>query len=78
MTGNDGLVNNGADAQGNIDPVREQVDTPLGRVDADLDVGIAALERSQEIPLRIPTKSASCSDVMSAMHSDFKPAMIPI
>jgi hypothetical protein len=28
--------------------------------------------------LRIPTKSASCSDAMSAMHSDFKPAMIPI
>lgn len=28
--------------------------------------------------LRIPMKSASCSDTMSAMHSDFKPAMIPI
>ena len=27
---------------------------------------------------RLPTKSASCSDAMSAMHSDFKPAMIPI
>jgi hypothetical protein len=28
--------------------------------------------------LQIPMKSASCSDAMSAMHSDFKPAMIPI
>jgi hypothetical protein len=35
-------------------------------------VGILVLK------LRIPMKSASCSDAMSAMYSDFKPAMIPI
>ena len=51
----------------------------LGR---EIHETVAGFVRGQSviclILVRIPTKSASCSDAMSASCSDFKPAMIPI
>ena len=45
-----GLVHDRADTKGDIDGVLDKIDAPIGRVDENLDIRIAALKTGQQFP----------------------------
>jgi uncharacterized membrane protein len=79
-TGINGLRSYGRDCNRRVRTDCGTVITVIGQVDRPPDLRriFAAHARGARATVQIPMKSASCSDAMSAMHSDFKPAMIPI